>query len=126
MRHGLETRAPLLDERIARLAWRLPPSMKLRDGRGKWILRQVLRRYLPEELIERPKRGFTPPLAAWLAGPLRDWAESLIGPAAIRDAAVLDEAAVARAWRRFRAGDGSLDRHVWTVLMFQAWRTAKG
>lgn len=124
MRHGLEARAPLLDERIARLAWRLPESLKRRDGCGKLILRRLLGRYLPQKLIERPKLGFTPPLRAWLIGPLRDWAEALIGPAAVRDAPMLDSGRVARTWRRFFAGDGSLDHHVWTVLMFQAWRTA--
>ncbi len=122
MHHGLETRAPLLDERIAAVAWRLEPALKQRQGQGKWILRQVLRRYLPDELIDRPKLGFTPPLHAWLTGPLRDWADGLIGAAALREAPFLDARAVTRTWRAFLAGDSSLTQRVWTVLMLQAWR----
>ena len=126
MAHGLETRVPLLDPRIAALAWRAPPSMKLRDGQTKWLLRQVLYRYVPREMVERPKMGFSVPLHAWLTGALRPWAESLLDPAMICRQGILDGRAVARVWRRYLAGDSSQDHKVWTLLMFQAWQAARG
>jgi len=126
MAHGLETRAPLLDPRIAAFAWRAPTAMKLKDGRTKWLLRQVLRRYLPDELVERPKLGFTPPLHAWLTGALRGWAEGLLSPALIERQGVLEPAPVAAVWRRYLGGDSSVDHRVWTLLMFQSWMNARG
>ncbi len=99
--------------------------MKLRGGESKWLLRQVLRRYLPEAMIERPKMGFSVPLHAWLARDLRDWAESLLAPELIRRQGVLRAEAVTKLWARFLGGDGSLDHRVWSVLMFQAWLAAK-
>jgi len=125
MANGLETRVPLLDPRIAALAWRAPPSMKLRGGETKWLLRQVLRRYLPEDLIDRPKMGFSVPLHAWLTGDLRDWAESLLAPDLIRRQGVLRPEPLARLWRGFLGGDSSLDHRVWAVLMFQSWMAAR-
>ncbi|HEV2363508.1 MAG TPA: asparagine synthase (glutamine-hydrolyzing) [Caulobacteraceae bacterium] len=125
MAWSLETRAPLLDPRIAAFAWRLPADMKIRGGVGKWLLRQVLGRYLPQELIDRPKVGFTPPLHAWLAGPLRAWAESLIGEAALASQSVIDARAGSRLWRRFLAGDGVVELKLWTMLMFRAFVTTR-
>jgi asparagine synthase (glutamine-hydrolysing) len=126
MAHGLETRVPLLDPRIAALAWRAPASMKLRGGQTKWLLRQVLYRYVPREMVERPKMGFSVPLHAWLTGELRPWAESLLDPILIRGQGILDGGAVARVWRRYLAGDSSQNHKVWTLLMFQAWQAARG
>lgn len=126
MAYGLETRAPLLDKRIAALAWRAPAGMKLRDGETKWLLRQVLYRYVPKDLVDRPKLGFSVPLHAWLTGPLRDWAEDLLAPSLIRRQGVLEAAPVAAIWRRYLKGDSSVDHRVWTVLMFQSWMEAQG
>ncbi len=122
---SLETRVPLLDPRIADFAWRAPASMKIRDGAGKWLLREVLHRYVPRALIERPKVGFTPPLHDWLTGDLRDWAESLISPARLAAQGLIDPKPIGRLWKRYLAGDSASDHKVWTVLMFQAWMAAR-
>lgn len=124
MANSLESRAPLLDARIAEFAWQTPPEMKLRDGKGKWLLRQVLYRYVPEELVERPKMGFSVPQHAWLTGTLRDWAEDLLNPSLIRRQGVLRPDRVARTWEQYLGGDSSLNHKVWTLLMFQAWSAA--
>jgi asparagine synthase (glutamine-hydrolysing) len=126
MAHGLETRAPLLDPRIAAFAWRAPVGMRIKGGKTKWLLRQVLRRYLPAELVERPKLGFSPPLHAWLTGALRDWAQSLISPARIARQGVLEPGPIEGVWRRYLGGDSSVDHRVWTLLMFQSWMDARG
>ncbi len=126
MAHGLETRVPLLDPTVAAFAWRAPASMKIRDGQTKWLLRQVLNRYVPSTLIDRPKMGFSVPLHDWLCGDLRDWAMDLIDPAVIRRQGVLDPKAVASVWRAFLAGDSGRSHCIWTILMFQAWQAERG
>ncbi len=126
MANGLETRLPLLDPRIAAFAWRAPPSMKLAGGETKWLLRRVLERYLPRELIERPKMGFSVPLHDWLTGPLRDWAGDLLSPELVARQGVLNPKPVTKVWRRYLAGDSSIDHKVWTLLMFQSWQAARG
>ena len=89
MAYALEVRAPLLDHRVVEAALRLPRELKVRDGTGKWILRAVLERYLPERLFERPKAGFSVPLGGWLRGPLREWAEALLDEHALRSGGLL-------------------------------------
>ncbi len=126
MANGLETRLPLLDPRIAAFAWRAPPSMKLAGGETKWLLRRVLERYLPKELIERPKMGFSVPLHDWLTGPLRDWAGDLLNPDLVARQGVLNTKPITKVWRRYLAGDSSLDHQVWALLMFQSWQAARG
>jgi asparagine synthase (glutamine-hydrolysing) len=121
MANGLETRAPLLDADVVQLAWRVSPGLKVRAGSTKWLLRQVLARYVPPTLTERPKVGFTVPLHAWLTGGLRDWALSLISPERLRRQGLLDAAMVSRAWRRLDGGDSGAAQRIWSVLMFQAW-----
>ncbi len=121
MANSLETRIPLLDHRLFELAWRLPPAMKIRQGQGKWALRQILYRHVPAELIERPKQGFNVPLASWLRGELRDWAEHLLDENRMREQGYLQVAPVRRHWQQFLQGKGSHQHKLWTVLMFQAW-----
>jgi len=126
MANGLETRAPLIDPDVVDFAWRTPPEMKVRGAQTKWLVRQVLERYVPPALTERPKLGFTVPLHEWLTGGLRDWALDLIDPAVIRRQGVLDPTKVDAAWRGLEAGDSSLGQPIWSVLMFQAWLSARG
>lgn len=121
MAASLEGRVPLLDHRVVEFAWQVPLEAKIRDGRGKMILREILDRHVPRSLIERPKAGFAIPVGRWLAGPLRPWVEALIDPRRIAAEGYLDGALVADAWRRFIAGDVQLETRLWCILMFQAW-----
>jgi asparagine synthase (glutamine-hydrolysing) len=116
---SLEARTPFLDHRVVELAWSLPLSMKIRDDRGKWILRQLLKRYLPASMVDREKQGFGLPLVAWLRGPLRDWAESLL----TRVEEPFDAAGVRGLWQAHLAG-ANHESALWTVLMYEAWRRA--
>jgi asparagine synthase (glutamine-hydrolysing) len=118
---SLESRAPFLDHRVVEFAWRVPHDMKMRDGRGKLLLRQVLDRYVPRHLIERPKMGFGVPIDSWLRGPMREWAADLISPERLRREGFLDADAVTTKWKEHQAGR-NWQHALWTVLMFQAWR----
>ena len=119
---ALEARVPLIDHRVVEFAWRLPSHVKLRGGTSKWLLRQVLYRHVPRELVERPKMGFAIPLANWLRGPLRDWAESLLAEQRLREAGLLDAALVRRHWTEHLSGQRNWQYLLWDVLMFEAWR----
>lgn len=121
---SLEVRVPILDHRVVELAWRLPHAYKRRDGVGKWVLREVLYRHVPRELIERPKSGFGIPVAEWLRGPLRGWAEDLLDPSRIEAEGFFDTAAVQATWQQFQAGTHSWEYRLWTILMFQSWYQA--
>lgn len=118
---SLESRAPFLDHRIVELAWRLPLQQKVRERRGKWVLRRVLAKYLPPDLVDRPKMGFRPPLGAWLRGPLRDWAESLLEPRALARSGLLDVNVVRRCWYQHVQGGRERADQLWAILVFQSW-----
>jgi asparagine synthase (glutamine-hydrolysing) len=126
MANSLETRVPFLDVDVVDLAWRAPPSMKVRGQETKLLLRKLLSRYVPPELTERPKVGFTVPLHEWLTGGLRAWAGDLLAPSRLRRQGVLAPAPVEAAWRALAAGDSSLAPQLWSVLMFQTWMEARG
>lgn len=118
---ALESRAPLLDHRIAEFAWSLPLDLKIRDGKSKWVLREVLYRHVPKELIERPKMGFEVPIGLWLRAGLRDWAEALIAPDRLAREGHLEPALITKMWRQHQSGSHNWGPQLWNVLMFQAW-----
>ena len=118
---SLESRAPFLHPDIVEFAWRIPPSQQVRDGQGKWLLRQVLYKYVPRELIERPKMGFGVPIASWLRGPLREWADALIAESRLRREGYLAPELIRQAWDDHQAGVTDNSHLLWGVLMFQAW-----
>ncbi len=123
---SLEARVPMLDPEVVAFAWRLPLSLKLRDGQGKWLLRQVLHRYVPSELVERPKMGFGLPIGRWMRGPLREWVADLLDDGRLRSEGFFDAAAVRRVWSDHLTGDRDRQDELWSVLMFQAWMDAHG
>jgi len=119
---GLEARVPLLDHRVVEFAWRLQPNVLIRNASTKWILRQILYKHVPRDIVERPKMGFGVPLAAWLRGPLRDWAESLLDEKRLKDGAILNPRAIRALWQEHLMGRRNGAHLLWNVLMLEAWR----
>lgn len=118
---SLETRAPFLDSRIAEFAFRLPAHLKFRKGTPKWLPRQLLYRYVPPEVVDRPKKGFGVPLDAWLRGPLREWGEELLDPSRLKREGYFEPSLVRNAWQSHVDGRSNWMWSLWCVLMFQAW-----
>lgn len=121
---ALEVRVPLLDHRLVELSWRVPAIQKLRDGKGKWILRRILSRYVPDSLVDRPKMGFGVPLDSWLRGPLRDWAMPLLDSSRLKHQGLLDPAIVNARWQAHLDGDANWGYSLWNVLVLQSWLEA--
>jgi asparagine synthase (glutamine-hydrolysing) len=119
---SLEARCPLLDHRVVEFVFRLPPGLRARAGSSKHLLRRVLARHVPAELVDRPKRGFSLPIHAWLRGPLRDWAEDLLDPRRLAEAGLVEPAPVRSAWRQHLEGRTDRRFPIWNLLMLEAWR----
>jgi len=120
---SLEVRVPILDHRIVEFAWSLPGHMKIRDGQSKWLLRQLLHKYVPADLFERPKMGFGIPIGQWLRGPLREWAEDLLSENSLKKDGILNPAPIRKRWEEHLSGTHDRTRSLWTIMMFQTWRT---
>jgi asparagine synthase (glutamine-hydrolysing) len=123
---SLETRVPMLDHRVVEFAWSLPLHMKMRAGESKWLLKQVLYRHVPREMVDRPKMGFGVPIDQWLRGALRDWAEELLNPARMKAEGFFDPALVQEKWQQHLSGQQNWQYLLWDVLMVQAWLRHEG
>ena len=119
---SLETRVPFLDPEVLAASARLPTRMKIRDGQGKWALRQILYRHVPRDLIERPKMGFGLPIGDWLRGPLRGWAEDLLSEKNLRHDGLIEPAPVRQAWTEHLSGRRDWTNRLWIILMLMAWK----
>ena len=118
---SLETRVPFLDHQLVEFALKLPLNFKIKNGQGKWLLRQVLYKYVPKELIERPKMGFGVPIDVWLRGPLKDWAENLLNENRLKKEGFFDPAPIQKKWQEHLSGKKNWQYHLWDVIMFQDW-----
>tara|TARA_Y100000589_G_C27184269_1_gene642052 strand:+ start:1418 stop:3370 length:1953 start_codon:yes stop_codon:yes gene_type:complete len=121
MSSSLETRLPFLDHRVVEFAWKIPINMKLRDNQSKWILRQLLKKYLPDKLTKGPKKGFAVPIAEWLRGPLKNWADVLLDKNFIDSQGYLQADPIIKKWNEHLSGKRDWSKQLWTVLIFQSW-----
>ena len=121
MANSLETRAPFLDPKIIEFSSKIPLNMKIRDGQGKWALRQVLYRYLPKKLFERPKAGLSIPIEDWLRGPLKEWAENLINTKRIQNEGFFNSEYIRIIWEQHISKKYNWSTKLWSILMFQSW-----
>jgi asparagine synthase (glutamine-hydrolysing) len=118
---SLESRIPFLDHRVAALAARIPMHMKIKGGKGKHILKQVLHKHAPAAMFDRPKAGFAVPVGEWIKGPLRPWAEDLLDASSLRSGGYFNADMIGQRWRSHLAGERDSTQAIWTVLMFQSW-----
>jgi asparagine synthase (glutamine-hydrolysing) len=121
MATSLETRIPFLDHNLVEMAWRLPLNMKIRNGQSKWILRQILNKYVPSELINRPKMGFGVPIDIWLRGPLKEWGSELLDYTRIKNEGYFNPEIVTNKWNEHQSGKRNWQHQIWSLLMFQSW-----
>jgi asparagine synthase (glutamine-hydrolysing) len=122
---SLEVRVPFLDPDLFQFAWGLSNDHRFRNGQGKWVLRELLRRSLPDHLIDRPKMGFGVPVGQWLRGPLRSWADELLDPALVKEQGYLDDGEIHVLWAQHIEGQADHTDLLWSLLMFQAWLVAE-
>lgn len=118
---SLEVRAPFLDHRIAEFAWKVPQNMKIGGGRGKLLIKKLADKYIPQELVKKPKTGFSIPIDYWLRGPLKEWAEELLDARRIKDATYLNPEPIRKKWDEHQSQERNWQNYLWSVLMFQAW-----
>jgi asparagine synthase (glutamine-hydrolysing) len=118
---SLESRVPFLDHRVVEFAWKLPSTYKIRGEEGKWILREILHKYVPKELVLGPKIGFGVPIDEWLRGPLQDWAESLLSEDRLRQEGYFEPAPIREKWQQHVSGQTDWQSHIWGFLMFESW-----
>ena len=121
MSSSLETRVPFLDHKLIEYVWKIPHSLKLRNGKGKWILKQILNQYVPNNLTEKPKMGFGVPIDVWLRGPLRDWAENLLNEKRLKDEGYFNIRIIRDKWEEHLSGKRNWQNDLWNILMFQSW-----
>ncbi len=121
MFHSLETRVPLLDHRVFEFVWDIHPRYKQRDGQSKWLMKQLLYRYVPTDLLDRPKKGFSVPLGKWLRGPMKEWAADLLAHKRLQQQGLFDARTVSTIWQQHQQGAADWSGHLWGILMMQAW-----
>ena len=125
MATSLETRAPFLNHKLLEYAWQIPQPLKLKKTQSKWILRQILYKYIPKKLVERPKVGFGVPIDSWLRGPLKDWAQALLDKTKLRNEGFFNPDSINIKWTEHLSGKKNLQHEIWSILMFQEWLSKK-